>query len=427
MADHTNSSTKIFDIVVFGASGFTGQYVVEYLARVFEEEGGLKWAVAGRSKKKLAAVLEEASKQTGKDLRNMPILEADVSNESSLNTMCQQAQLVLNCVGPYVFYGEKVVKACIDNKAHHVDISGESLFHEKMDLKYHDKAEKAGVYVVEACGFDSVPADIGVLYAKKHFDGELNSIESFVGLQGGGGNFGTYHTVVTLLNPEKGEELKDVRRDLFKERLPKPDYALPARTPISYSTEANGRVLPFFPQDCDIVRRSTRHNYFENKERPIQYRSYIRMPGILACLVAISMGITLKVFSTFRLGRRLLLKYPRLFTLGAFSKNGPARKVIEKSSFIHTMVGRGWGKKLPVGEKHPQGPDKNISFRMIAPDAGYAFTPLAMVESGLTILKETSKLPKTGGVYTPAAAFANTSIIERLQKGGVKFQLLNKL
>ncbi|CAH1262532.1 SCCPDH [Branchiostoma lanceolatum] len=174
------ATSKKYDVVVFGASGFTGQYVVEELGRVTsEEERGLTWAVAGRSEDKLNKVLEKASATIGVDLKDVvDVLVADVEKEETLNDMAAQAQLVLNCVGPYRFFGEPVVKACVKNKAHHIDISGEPQYLESMQFKYDEEAKKKGVYIVQCCGFDSVPADLGVLYTVKNFPGKTGTTDN---------------------------------------------------------------------------------------------------------------------------------------------------------------------------------------------------------------------------------------------------------
>jgi short subunit dehydrogenase-like uncharacterized protein len=171
------SEQKEFDIVVFGASGFTGQYVVENLAKLTStEEKQLSWAIAGRNKDKLKQVLASVTEHTGVDVNSVKIIEADVASTESLNTMCKQAKLILNCVGPYNYYGEPVVKACIENKTHHLDVSGEPKFLEKIQLDYNDKARESNIYVIGACGFDSIPCETGIQFIKQKFDGMLKKI-----------------------------------------------------------------------------------------------------------------------------------------------------------------------------------------------------------------------------------------------------------
>uniref|UniRef100_A0AC34G8L9 Saccharopine dehydrogenase NADP binding domain-containing protein n=1 Tax=Panagrolaimus sp. ES5 TaxID=591445 RepID=A0AC34G8L9_9BILA len=99
--------------------------------------------------------------------------------------MAKKAKVIVNVVGPYRLYGEAVVKAAVENGASHIDISGEPAFLEKMQMKYSETAKKNGVYVVGACGWDSIPCDLGVNFLKQHFDGTLNHAETFVSMNTG--------------------------------------------------------------------------------------------------------------------------------------------------------------------------------------------------------------------------------------------------
>ncbi|XP_064197175.1 saccharopine dehydrogenase-like oxidoreductase isoform X3 [Anguilla rostrata] len=113
------------------------------------------------------------------------IILADVGDLASLATMCKQGVVVLNCVGPYRFYGEPVVKACIENGTHYMDICGEPQFLEGMQLKYQSQAAENGVYVIGSCGFDSIPADMGIQFTRDHFKGTLTAVESFLTISTG--------------------------------------------------------------------------------------------------------------------------------------------------------------------------------------------------------------------------------------------------
>lgn len=161
------------DIVIFGASGFTGKHTIPYVYKYSKSDGrNLTWGVAGRSEEKLKEVLQEYSKKLETDLSTIPIITSDVSDEESLKKMAERAKMIINCCGPYRFYGEPVVKACIEAGTNHVDVSGEPEFVERMQLKYHKAAQEKGIYIISTCGFDSIPADLGVVYLQKHFDGE---------------------------------------------------------------------------------------------------------------------------------------------------------------------------------------------------------------------------------------------------------------
>ncbi|NWU60676.1 SCPDL oxidoreductase, partial [Pterocles burchelli] len=179
-----------YELVVLGASGFTGQFVVEEVARAAAGgalRGPLRWAVAGRSREKLQAVLERAAQRLGKAAlgAEVGVLLCDVGDAGSLAAVARQTRLVLNCVGPYRFFGEPVVEACVENGASCIDISGEPQFLEGMYLKYNEKAAGKGVYIIGSCGFDSIPADMGVLYTRDKLKGTLTAVESFLTVKSG--------------------------------------------------------------------------------------------------------------------------------------------------------------------------------------------------------------------------------------------------
>lgn len=114
-------SSERLDVVIFGASGYTGKYTVYQGVKLLK---GLKWGIAGRSKQKLEAVLQEMGKKAGQDLSEIPIIIADVSNQQSLVDMAKKAKVIVNCCGPYRHWGEQVVKACVESGTSHVDVSG---------------------------------------------------------------------------------------------------------------------------------------------------------------------------------------------------------------------------------------------------------------------------------------------------------------
>lgn len=184
------TSDRPFHLVVFGASGFTGQFVTEEVAREQMDPQGssrLAWAVAGRCRDKLQRVLERAAQKLGRPTlpSEVGMIICDITNPASLDEMARQAIIVLNCVGPYRFYGEPVVKACIENGTSCIDISGEPQFLELMYWKYHEKAAEKGVYIIGSSGFDSIPADMGVIYTSNKINGILTAVESFLTINSG--------------------------------------------------------------------------------------------------------------------------------------------------------------------------------------------------------------------------------------------------
>ena len=151
-----------FDVVVFGATGFTGQLVAEYLNKQYGKNSGVTWAMAGRSADKLAEVRDFIGAPS-----DTPLIVADSSDAASLDDMARRAKCVLTSVGPYSLYGEPVVKACVEAGADYVDLCGEVLFMREMIAKYQTAAIQSGARLVFSCGFDSIPFDLGVQYLQE--------------------------------------------------------------------------------------------------------------------------------------------------------------------------------------------------------------------------------------------------------------------
>lgn len=211
------SVARNLDVIIFGASGFTGKYTVFEGVKIL---ANLSWGIAGRNKLKLEAVLAEMGRKASTDLSHIPVVIADVEDQDSLVKMARECKIVVNCCGPYQLYGEPVIKACLEAGTHHVDVSGEANFLEGMQLKYHTAAAEKGIYLISACGFDSIPAEIGTLFLEQQFDGVVNSVESylFTKMKGkrelGAIHYGTWASIVHMFANLK--ELKQTRRELFK-------------------------------------------------------------------------------------------------------------------------------------------------------------------------------------------------------------------
>lgn len=416
------------DVIIFGASGFTGKYTVFEAVSVLAD---LKWGIAGRNRKKLEAVLEDMGTKANKNLKNIPIVIADIEDQSSLVEMAKRCRVLVNCCGPYRFYGEPVVRACLEAGTHHVDVSGEPQYMETMQLKYHKQAQERSIYVVSACGFDSIPADMGIIFIEKNFDGVVNSVETYLqsytkgGSSGGRGgiHFGTWESAVYGL--AHANELRGIRQQLYAEKMPRFEPVLKHRPLIFRSEIVDGVCLPFPGADRSVVMRSQRFIYEQEKKRPIQMHAYVAFGSyVTACLVAL-VAVVFGLLAKFSFGRRLLLKYPGLFSFGFISHEGPSEAAMERTYFSMTMKALGWPKtdnnNPPTGS-----PSKSLMVRVSGPNPGYGATCVALLSTAKTILKESDKMPGKGGVLPPGAAFAKTSLISELEKHehGMKFEIL---
>ncbi|MEY9185300.1 short subunit dehydrogenase-like uncharacterized protein [Bradyrhizobium sp. USDA 326] len=155
------SSAK-FDIVVYGATGFTGQLVAEYLATRYKDDKALKWAMAGRSLDKLRSVRDAIGAPA-----DTPLIVADASDAASLKTMVAQTRSVITTVGPYQFYGEDLLAACVAAGVDYFDLCGEPVWMRQMIDKYEAAAKTSGARIVFSCGYDSVPFELGTLFVQE--------------------------------------------------------------------------------------------------------------------------------------------------------------------------------------------------------------------------------------------------------------------
>ncbi|XP_075730153.1 saccharopine dehydrogenase-like oxidoreductase isoform X3 [Rhipicephalus microplus] len=179
------SASRELDIVLFGATGVTGTYVLQELHRSCE---GLRWGVAGRDADKLRRTLRTAASDL--DLKEdaldrVPIIVANVEDNASLLAMAQRTRLVLNTVGPYRFFGRPVVAACVNSGTHHIDVSAEVQYMEQMLLEFYDEARKKNTLVLMACGFGSVPAEMCLCFMRENFRGDLEEVESYMKIKQG--------------------------------------------------------------------------------------------------------------------------------------------------------------------------------------------------------------------------------------------------
>ena len=166
-----------YDVVVYGATGFTGRLVAEYLGKTYPEGASEKvtWAMAGRSLSKLEQVRDELNLD-----HNIDLLVADSSDESAVSALVQRTKVILTTVGPYQLYGEKLLSSCVDSGKGYVDLCGEPAWMHQMINKYQDKAEQTGANIIFSCGFDSIPFDLGVFFLQQKVIKETGSPLSYV-------------------------------------------------------------------------------------------------------------------------------------------------------------------------------------------------------------------------------------------------------
>lgn len=297
----------------------------------------------------------------------------------------------------------------------YVDVSGEPEFLELIQLKYHEEAKKKGIYIVGSCGFDSIPADMGVAEARKAMGGPIDSVEVYVRVANEGPvkgpsiNFATWQSAIYgVANRDK---LRSIRRQLFPEKLPEPQPKLESRGLLHRSNlfMRNRWCLRVPVADESVIRRSERARYHNEGKSPAPAKLYYQFSSCLEALGVLILGGIFLLLANLRVGRYLLESYPRLLSGGLVTKECPRRESVENMNFVMTLIATGGEVKGLV----------NVLVK--GKGAGYGTTSECLIQAALAILREKDRMPSTGGVYTPGYAFENTSLVEKLTQRGVTF------
>lgn len=388
----------MFDLVLFGATGFTGRLVAEYLHR--KREPGLSWSIAGRNREKLEAVRSELG-------LDVPILVGDASDPGSI---VAQTRVVATTVGPYAKYGAPLVAACAARGVDYCDLTGEAHFIRRMIDEHHAEAEKTGARIVHCCGFDSIPSDLGVHVLQKHarerFGAPCTSIALVLQSARGGASGGTIASMLGLVD--------EARRDRSIRAVLLDPYALnpegqrsgPDRDPrgLSWNERVGGWTVPFFmgPINSRIVRRTNALEGFAYG-RDFRYAELARMPkGPLGPVLGAAMLGGIGAFigaAAFGPTRALLER------LVPSSGEGPSESTRNSGSFRFALYG--------------EGPSFTVEGTVVGKgDPGYAATAVMFSESALSLAKD--RRHTGGGVLTPAFAMGD-ALVNRLRAAGMTF------
>ncbi|KAK1410190.1 hypothetical protein QVD17_36725 [Tagetes erecta] len=439
-----------YDIIIFGASGFTGKYVIREALKFLNTPNSpfKTLALAGRSSSKLSDALKWAS-STSTSHSTIPFIIADTSDPPSLRRMASQTKLILNCVGPFRHYGDPVVAACVETGCDYLDISGEPEFMEKMEAVYHERAVENGSLVVSACGFDSVPAEFGLMFNSRQWVSPAvpNRVEAYLSLESDksiAGNFGTFESAV--LGVANADKLAELRRSRPKRSRP----SIPGPAPVKGSTIEHQKELGLWAvklpsADAIVVRRTLstltdnpsglpgvneddkhaeKRKEFWSTIKPAHFGVKIAAKNVLGVFAFIALGLCIGLLGSFSFGRWLLLKFPSVFTFGAFRKTGPTEEEVASASFKMWFVGSGFSDASLASREGAQ-PDTEIITRVMGPEIGYLTTPIILVQCALIVLKQRQNLPK-GGVLTPGIVFGPFDLQDRLQENGISFDLISE-
>ncbi|WP_131742596.1 saccharopine dehydrogenase family protein [Actinomadura roseirufa] len=389
-------TARPYDIVLFGATGFTGALTAEYLAE--HADAGTRWALAGRNQAKLAAVRDRLS-ALDPACADLPLLHADTADTASIEEIARSARVVITTVGPYVRYGEPLVAACARAGTDYVDLSGEPAFVDRMYLKYHEDAVRSGARIVHACGFDSIPHDLGAYFTVKQLpEGVPLRVEGFVRVQADASG-GTVHSVVGVFADMAGT-MRAERERRRAEAAPEGRRVRASRRAAPRTRVGDGWTLPLPTIDPQIVVRSAAA--LDRYGPDFSYGHYVAVRRLAGAAGLAAGSGALAVLAQIPPARSLLL---RLRAPG----EGPSAERRARSWFKVTFAGEGGGRRVVT--------------EVAGGDPGYTETARMLAESALCLAHD--DLPESAGQVTTAAAMGD-ALIDRLVRAGITFRVLRK-
>lgn len=385
-----------FDVVLFGATGFTGGLTAEYLAA--HAPNGCRWAIAGRSREKLVAVRERLV-EINPLCAELELLVADVTDRDSLRAVASRARVVVTTVGPYLRYGEPLVAACAEAGTDYLDLTGEPEFVDRMWLAHHETATVTGARLVHAAGFDSIPYDIGAFFTVQQLpEGVPIHLQGFVSVSATF-SAGTYHSAITAFS-----RLREMSAVAKKRRAAEPrDGVRKVRGEKGrprYEKAMDAWVLPAPTIDPLVVLRSARA--LERYGPAFTYGHYIaikKLPVAAAIVGGVGAAVVLAQLPPTRrwlLGRKT-------------SGDGPTPEQREKAWFRVRFIGEGGGQR--------------VFTEVSGGDPGYGETAKMLAESALCLAFD--DVPKTAGQVTTAVAMGD-QLLNRLVRAGLTFRVAKR-
>ncbi|HMY69261.1 MAG TPA: saccharopine dehydrogenase NADP-binding domain-containing protein [Leptospiraceae bacterium] len=377
---------KEFDIVVYGATGFTGRLVAEYLTL----RGFKGWAMAGRSETKLQEIRDEVG--VSKDI---PLIVADASNPDSLNALCEKAKIVLTTVGPYQLYGSELVAVCANTGTDYLDLNGEPAWARQMIDEHEAAAKKSGARIVLSAGFDSVPSDLGVWFlqqeAVKKFGKPVPRVKGRVREMRGGPSGGSMATMkATLKASIKNPAVVGLLANAFALTPGFEGPSQPSGLIPEFDKEFNVWAAPFVMAGVN-TKNVHRTNFLLNHPYG---KDFVYDEMMLTTLGEAASALV-----------DAAAKANPFVGKGLKPGDGPTKEERENGMYDFTFTG-----------EYPDGERIRVSVKGDR-DPGYGSTSKIISEAALTLLE----IKSPGGMYTPGGLMA-APLQERLQKyAGVSF------
>ena len=388
-------SEREFDVVVFGASGYTGKLVAEYIQSEYGENGSVKWAIAGRNREKLEGIREELGLSA-----DLSVLEVDSNDQGSLNAMTSSTKCVLTTVGPYQLYGSNLVESCAKNGTDYVDLTGEPGWMYEMINAHKETAQASGARIVFSCGFDSIPFDLGVYFvqqaAKDKFGKPAQHVRGRVKAMNGEFSGGTIASLgATMATLKKKPELIKVLANPFSLTEGFEGPAQLDDSKVLLDEKLNMWVAPFVmaPINTKNIHRSNAlldHQYGEDF-------CYDEM----------------MIAGEGEEGKQIADAMTSANPMGGDNVpqpgEGPSKESREQGNYDVLFF-------ADLGEE-------SIEARVTGDmDPGYGSTSKMITESAICLIQDCSDLP--GGIYTPAPAMGDKLIHRLVKKAGLTFDII---
>jgi short subunit dehydrogenase-like uncharacterized protein len=407
--------TPSHDLTVFGATSFVGQILTRYLAEQFGAHGRLKWAIAGRSEAKLAALRNSLGLAAGK----LPVLVADAADDVALRQMCQDTRVVISTVGPYALYGEPLVKACAETGTDYCDLTGEVQWIRRMIHAYEPAARKSGARIVHCCGFDSIPSDLGVHFlqqrSRERFGEPCTEVKMRVKAARGGFSGGTAASMLNFIKEAAANPA--LRKEIANPYSICPEgYAPAVRQPnvksAEYDEDFDAWVAPFVMSAVNtrIVQRSNALSK-QAYGKDFRYDEAMLMGRGLKGRAAAT-GLTAGLAGFMLAGALPPTRWAlERFVLPAPGE-GPSGEDQRKGFYDLRFLGRtADGRTLRVkvtGDRDP----------------GYGSTAKMLGQAGACLVLDLGESGRNGGFWTPATLFGDRLIERLVAHSGLTFAVL---
>ena len=403
---------KEFDIVVFGATSFVGKILCNYLANEYTEPN-LTWAMAARSEKKL----NKLKVSLGENAAAIPLIIADSSDEQALQSMCEKTELIISTVGPYALYGELLVKICCQLGTDYCDLTGEPQWIRRMISQYEDDAKRSGARIVNCCGFDSIPSDLGVKFlqdhAQRHFGSYCDVVKLRVKVLKGGASGGTIASGLNLYKEASADpEIRKEMRDPYS--LCPTGHAFTAHqhnVAVEFDEDFDSWAGPFIMASINtrVVLRSNAlldGHYDENFKYDEALLTSATNKGEKAAK-RISIGTKVSMFMMAFAAMRWLAARFFLPSPG----EGPTPEQQLKGCYDLRLLGR-----------TPQGGRVRVKVTGDR-DPGYGSTAKMLAQAGLSLRRDVDEGEVGGGFWTPATVFNDKLITRLIDYAGMDFEL----